>query len=302
VTAGVNGTIESVGQSGCSGDPSQFCTTANARINNVVGGNFSTPYPGSPFVVDGGLSTLDKCESGSIQYQFTRCSTNTLGAACLAPGTGTILQGFSSDGQITVFPTDSTRYGVRVRCSSQSAIPGCGAVATAFTDALVNVYPADDGGVIDIGGSTVSCNLTDSGSATACDATDTLTISFRKPTQKTGTLNGFDLYRATEASLQLTSPADTPIIYDNSCGTGATFGIAELPNALVTVVEPLDTTGTGADISTPANKAVLVYLVCHHQVSGTGAAPCSFGRPTTGGGKVPRFAFKGTLPTVGLCP
>jgi hypothetical protein len=302
VTAGGNGVVDSVGTAGCSALASDYCTTANARINNVVGGNFSTPYPGSPFVVDGGLSTLDKCESGSIQYQFTRCSTNTLGAACLAPGTGTILQGFSSDGQITVFPTDSTRYGVRVRCSSQSAIPGCGAVATAFTDALVNVYPADDGGVIDIGGSTVSCNLTDSGSATACDATDTLTISFRKPTQKTGTLNGFDLYRATEASLQLTSPADTPIIYDNSCGTGATFGIVEAPGALVTVVEPLDTVGTGADISTPANKAVLVYLVCHHQVSGTGAAPCSFGRPTTGGGKVPRFAFKGTLPTVGLCP
>jgi hypothetical protein len=301
VSPGVNGNIDSVGTTVCSGDPNAYCTTANARINGALAGNFSTPYPGSPFVVDGGLSTLNTCINGSIQYEFTRCSTNTLGAACLAPGTGTIVQGFSSDGQITVFPTASTRYGLRVRCSSQSGVPGCGAGATAFTDALVNVYPADDGGVIDIGGSTVSCNLADSGVSTACDATDTLTISFRKPVQN-GNLNGFDLYRATEASLQLTAPSDTPIVYDNSCGTGATFGTVEAPGDLVTVIEPLDTVGTGADISTPANKAVLTYLVCHHQSSGTGAAPCSYGRPVTGGGKVPRFAFKGPFGAVGLCP
>jgi len=301
VTAGVNGVVDSVGSAACSQSPDAYCTTATARINNKVNGDFATPYPGSPFVVDGSVSTLDRCERGTVQYEFTRCDTTPLGAACDAPANGTILQGFSSDGQITAFPTASTRYRLRVRCSSQIGIPGCGATAGATTDALVNVYPADDGGVIDIGGSKVSCNVADSGVATRCDANDTLTISFLKPTQN-GNLNGFDLYRATEASLQLTSPADTPIIYDNSCGTGATFGIVEPPGALVTVVEPLDTTGSGADISTPANRAVLVYLVCHHQVSGTGAAPCGFGRPITGGGEVPRFAFKGTLPTVGLCP
>jgi hypothetical protein len=166
----------------------------------------------------------------------------------------------------------------------------------------VNVYPADDGGEIDIGGSTVNCNLTDSGVATACDANDTLTISFRKPGQN-GNLSGFDLYRATEASLQLTAPSDSPIIYDNSCAFGATFGVADAVGALVSVVEPVDLVGTGADISTPANRAVLVYLVCHHPVVAAGGAPCDKARPVTGGGKVNRFVFKGASPGTGVgCP
>jgi hypothetical protein len=147
----------------------------------------------------------------------------------------------------------------------------------------------------------VSCNLADSGVATACDANDTITISFLKPNQN-GNLNGFDLYRATEASLSLTTvPPDSPIVFGNSCvSTGFAPAPGTLPGALVTTVEPLDTVGTGADISTPASRAVLTYLVCHHQIVGNGPAPCSFSRPGAGGGKVPRFASKGTA--VSLCP
>jgi hypothetical protein len=302
VSAGPNTVVDSVANTPCGvGGPPAFCTVATARINNKINGNFSSPYPGSPFVVDGGLSTLDKCEGGSIQYEFTRCNTNTIGAACDAPANGTIIQGFSSDGQVSAFPTASTRYRLRVRCSSQTGIAGCGGTAGASTDALVNVYPADDGGEIDIGGSTVTCNVADSGVATVCDQTDTLTISFAKPLQQ-GNLNGFDLYRATEASLVLTAPADTPIVFDNTCA-GGTF--VESPVGHMAVVEPLDTVGTGADVSFAANKAVLTYLVCHHQTVAGGPAPCGMQHiNVTGDGfNVPpsrRFAGKGL--TTSPCP
>jgi hypothetical protein len=310
VSAGVNAVVDSVANTPCGvGGPPAFCTVATARINNKINSNFASPYPGSPFVVDGGLSTLDKCEGGSIQYEFTRCTTTTIGAACDAPADGSqgangkLIQGFSSDGQISTFPTVSTRYRLRIRCSSQSGIAGCGGTAGASTDALVNVYPADDGGVIDIGGSTVTCNVADSGNTTVCDQTDTLTISFNKPGQG-GNLNGFDLYRATEASLVLTAPADTPIVFDNTCA-GGTF-VDNTPSPGKTqVIEPLDIVGTGADVSFAANKAVLVYLVCHHQTVANGPAPCGIQHiNVTGNGfnvpASPRFAGKGL--TTSPCP
>jgi len=266
-------TPDAVGTSNCSSVPADFCgqipAQVQARINNRQNANFATPYPGSPFVVDGGLSTLDKCESGSIQYEFTRCNTTTIGAACDAPANGTIAQGFSSDGQITAFPTESTRYRLRIRCSSQSGIPGCGALATATTDALVNVYPADDGGAINM---TVTCTEAATGVATVCDPTDPLSFAFSKPAQS-GNLSGFGLYRAAEASLG-PLPADSPII-DTAVCLVASFGVAAPTGFALVQAE--------APIVAPANRAANVYLVAHRQLVVLGPAPAGTSRSTVTG-------------------
>jgi hypothetical protein len=279
VSAGVNATIDSVSNKICGvGGAPAFCTTANSRINGKVNSNFATPYSGAPFVVDGGLSTLDKCESGSIQYEFTRCNTNTIGAACDAPANGTIIQGFSSDGQITAFPTANTRYRLRIRCSSQSGIPGCGAGATASTDALVNVYPADDGGIINM---TVTCTEASTGSATVCDATDPLSFTFSKPNQ-VGNLSGFGLYRATEASLTST---DSPIVDSFTCLVG-NFGSGAAPATPVVQAE--------TPVVAPASRAANVYVIGHRQLVAVGSTPAGTQRITvtgsgTNGPSVPRF-------------
>jgi hypothetical protein len=282
-------TPDALGTSSCSGNPVDFCGAVPAqvvaRINNRTNSNFSTPYPGSPFVVDGGLSTLDKCESGSIQYEFTRCNTTTIGAACDAPANGTIVQGFSSDGQITAFPTANTRYRLRIRCSSQSGIPGCGALATATTDALVNVYPADDGGAINM---TVTCTEAATGVATVCDPTDPLSFAFSKPNQS-GNLSGFDLFRVSEASL---TSADTPIM-DGAICLVSDFGIAAPPGFALVVAE--------APIVAPASRAANCYLVAHNQVALVGNAPAGTQRSTVTGTGIngpigPRFLSPATCP------
>jgi hypothetical protein len=298
VTAGGNGVVDSVANTACGvGGPPAFCNTATARINNAVNSNtFITPYSGAPFVVDGGLSTLDKCESGSIQYEFTRCNTNTIGAACDAPANGTIIQGFSSDGQITTFPTADTRYRLRVRCSSQAGIGGCGATAGAATDVLVGVFSATDlcfdidsmSAYCSTPGDSGNCSVTPfpactvGGAACAgggiciapCDASDALQFSFTKP-QQGGNLSGFNLYRGTEASL---NSSDIPVVDALTCliPTGG-FGAAALVGA--TVIQPEN------PVTVPADKAVNVYLVSCRRIAGPPGvgAPAGEQHPTVTG-------------------
>jgi len=264
-------TPDAVGTSNCSSVPADFCgqipAQVQARINNKQNANFATPYSGAPFVVDGGLSTLDKCESGSIQYEFTECNSNTIGAACDAPANGTIVQGFSSDGQITAFPTETTRYRLRIRCSSQSGIPGCGALASATTDALANVYPADEGGIISM---TVTCTEAATGVATVCDPTDPLSFAFSKPAQ-CGNLSGFGLYRIAEASLAAT---DAPIMDSAVCLVGS-FGVAAPTGFALVQAE--------APIVAPASRAANAYLVAHRQVVAVGPAPAGTSRSAVTG-------------------
>ena len=282
VTPGPNAVLNSLGSQVCETNVPDVCTTATARINGKQNANFATPYPGMPFVVDGVQSSLNRCANGSIQYEFTQCNSTTLGAVCDAPASGTILQALSSDGQFTAYPTANARYRLRVRCSSQAAIFPSGCLGS--TEALVNVYPADDGGAINM---TVTCNAADSGGATLCDATDSITVAFTKPAQ-TGNLSGFSLYQLQEVSL---TAADTPVIDAATCVV-ANFGSEAPVGSPVTQMEvPFDT---------PANRAVNLYLVAHRQAVATGSAPAGFARPTltgngTNGPTVPRFVTP-------LCP
>jgi hypothetical protein len=297
VTAGGNGVVDSVASTPCGvGGAPAFCTVATSRINSRTNATFSTPYPGSPFVVDGGLSTLDKCESGSIQYEFTRCNTTTIGAACDAPANGTILQGFSSDGQITTFPTVDTRYRLRVRCSSQAGIPGCGAGATATTDARVivnspNVYcgPIDAMSVtcVDTAGDTGTCSVSPFAACTVggalcpgvgafcitpCDSNDPLQFSFTRPLQ--AGMSGFNLYRGTEASLD---SADIPTINALTCmvPTGG-FGAGGAAGDLLTQNE--------SPVTSPSSKAVDIFVVACRQVAPGGVgAPADVQHPSVTG-------------------
>lgn len=118
----------------------------------------------------------------------------------------------------------------------------------------------------------MTCNTADSGSPTACDGTDSITLSFRKPFQK-GNLGGFSLYRATEASLG-PLPADSPVVDAATCVVN-TFGVAAAAGSLVSQAE--------IPVSTPTNRTANIYLVCHRRVVPNGPAPCDFGRPTVTG-------------------
>jgi hypothetical protein len=284
--------IDSIASEECPSSVEDWCPAAggaNARLNDtdntpVTGDTaaqrtFATLDLGSPFGLSGAASFLSSCVNGGIQYQFVECNTQVLGAPCNAPANGTVKQAFSSDPAISVYPQSDTRYSVEVRCSSQGTAT---APCIDDSDVLVRVYPADEGGAIDIGGSTVTCNTADTGSATRCDAGDSLSISFRKPGQS-GNLSGFDLVRknllvnpppAFPPPSTIVPGFGSPIITGGIClGPAQTnFGIADATDALVTV-------STAGSVFTPASKQVGYYIVVHSQTVNVQPGPADRARP-----------------------
>ncbi len=149
MTAGANGVLDSVGSSVCPTSVDAFCNSGTALINGLGDAAIASPYAGSEVILDAGASSLDQCVNGSIQFELRRCNTNTINGPCDAPANATVIQGFSSDKQYRVFPTEDVRYRVTVRCSSQSTLAPP-AACRADTDILILVYPADKAGAIDI--------------------------------------------------------------------------------------------------------------------------------------------------------
>jgi len=290
--------LNSVGSQICPSVNASFCTVATAKINNQTNSIFGTPYPGAPFVVDGGQSSLNVCVNGSIQYEFTRCNTLAIGGACDA-ATGTIVQGFSSDSQVTAFPTTATRYRMRVKCSSQPGVTGClGSTDAAVYPGLVDVNPVVletlNVGTPEIESDSiniaVTCTVAGSGSSTACDAADALSFSFTKPSEKPRS-NGFRLYRATEASL---TSADSPHM-DGTCLVVGGFGTAEAAGATVTQAESPN--------SSPANRTANVYVVVHRPVTEALLhAPAGSGRAVVTGTGTNAHTVRFILLPVSACP
>lgn len=271
VTAGANATLDSVADDVCPASPGDLCTVATARLNGKVNANLASPAPGASLLLDGMASTLDQCVGGGPLYEFRQCATTTIGAACSAPGSATILQGPSFDGSLAVAPSTDTRYRLRLRCSSQAPGTGC----QGETDARILVYPVPaDAGEIVLGADGVTCNTAASGSPTVCDPSDSLTFSFLKPTQGPA-FSGFGLYRAMEISL---NSADTPVIDVAACVV-ANFGGGAAVGSPVTQVE--------SPVVTPASKLAALYLIAHREVTPTGPPPAGHGR--IAGSPVPRF-------------
>lgn len=138
------------------------------------------------------------------------------------------------------------------------------------TDAVVLVYPSNQGDPID---SSVTCNTADSGDPAVCDAADSLTFSFTKPLQ-TGDLDGFSLYRAMAADL------DSPVVTDASC-VAADFGAAAATGAPIAVVE--------SPSFGPAPGTVAYYVIAHRRMSSSSAAPAALARLAAVADPVPRF-------------
>jgi hypothetical protein len=271
VTAGANATLDSVAGDTCPATPGDLCTVAAARLNGKVNSHLASPAPGASLILDATGSTLDQCVGGGPLYEFRQCATTTIGAACSAPGSATILQGPSFDGSLAVAPSTDTRYRLQLRCSSQAPGTGC----QGETDARVLVYPVPaDAGEIVLGADGVTCNTAASGSPTVCDPSDSLTFSFLKPTQGPA-FSGFGLYRVMEITL---NSADTPVIDVATCVV-ANFGGGAAVGSPVTQVE--------SPVVTPASKLAALYLIAHRQVTPTGPPPAGHGR--IAGSPVPRF-------------
>ena len=273
VSAGANGVLDSVGDDVCPVGAAAYCTTAAARLNGADGASFATFAPGQPFALDAAASTLDRCVNGSAAYEFVRCASTSFSDPCVTPGSGTLLQASSADGRMTVYPQTDTRYRVRVRCSSQATGSGCEDAA----DALVRVYPSPSVGTILLGESGVTCNSADSGNPLVCDGSDSLTIAFVRPEQRSG-FSGFSLHRVAKAGLA------TPALQGTVC-VASGFGAALAPGAMVTQVE--------APTFAPATRTAAYYVIAHDPIA-PGAAPAGRARPTrTGTGingpESPRF-------------
>jgi hypothetical protein len=262
VSAGGNGVIDSRGNDVCPTDPTEFCNTANARIQGRQDGVFATRYPGSPFVLDGTESDLDVCVGGTVQYEFVECDTTTLGGPCGPPASGSVLQGYSSDNRYTVYPADDSRYRLRVRCSSQAnLVPPASCLGE--TEAQVRIYDAQDGGLIDM---TVDCDTTVAGGATSCDPGDPLVFTFAKPAQM-GNLSGSDLFGLLSADLA------SPVISSANCLSSG-FGGAGATGSPVVLQE-------AAPFTPPAGTAGY-YVVGHHQTVASGPSPAGLSRDESG--------------------
>jgi hypothetical protein len=102
----------------CPTDPTSFCNTATALVNGQPNGAtfYDLLTAGQSFRLGAGLSSLDSCVGGSIQYRFERVSPNPV-----------ILKGYSSSAAVEVSPNVDSVYDVSVRCSSE---PACTDTAT----------------------------------------------------------------------------------------------------------------------------------------------------------------------------
>jgi len=271
VTAGVNGILDSVDGETCATDPADFCWDATALLNGEVDGWLATGGPGEALTLDAYASTLNACVGGVTLYEVTACAAPALGGPCVDPANGTTLQGMSLDGSLAVAPTETTRYRLRVRCSSQLEGTGC----EDATDAVVLVYPSDDADPIVLDASSVVCNTGETGDPAVCDPSDALTFAFPKPAQG-GNLDGFSLYRAAWADLA------SPVVSGATC-IAADFGAAAGTGQTVTEVE--------SPAYAPASGEAAFYLVAHR---GTAPAPADLARPGIGAGEpVPRYVEPG---------
>jgi len=265
VGAGPNGVNDSYFDATCPLSPVDFCTTAQVRVNGRPGcrggtspgascsadgdcdggvcdePTFAVIAPGRSTVLDASASTLDQCVGGTVHYEFVQCAGLQSGAACEPPHDGTLLQPFSSQQRLVLHPAVTTRYRMRVRCSSQP--PGSGCLDE--TEALVLVYPAGAGGQIHL---TATCETAVSGDGQVCDPQDPLRISFRKPAQGDG-VSDFALYRAGAAGL-----AD-PVLQNAACILSEFGGSAALGES-VTLVEPAG--------FAPLQGEIAFYLIGHN--------------------------------------
>ncbi|MCZ6755151.1 MAG: thrombospondin type 3 repeat-containing protein, partial [Gemmatimonadetes bacterium] len=258
VQAGPNFILDSLAMEVCPANPLLFCTSATALVNGQPGGTeFTVGAPSKPFDLNGWSSSLDVCVGGSTQYQFIECTVPTLGAPCdPATGTGILVQDFSSDGEIRVYPAVTTRYKLVVRCSSQAGIAGCMDMA----DVLIHVPAVDECGTVRI---TVDCITNELGSPIVCDPGERLEFTFQKPIQF-GWFSGFDLYATQKpVGVPVNSVLDSPVIDQNPffanhpCTHFQALAVAPPPGAIVVLNEPPATRNIPA-----LGECVYYQLVC----------------------------------------
>jgi hypothetical protein len=206
--------LDSIATQTCDSEPLNFCSAADALINGTKNANFPQNAAGQQFVLDGGLSSLDACVNGSIQYEFVRCNTPNLGEACDAPANGTIVQALSSDSTLAVFPTQTTRYTLEVRCSSQYTLTPPGACSDT-TQVVINTYPSQSVGEI--------YQIAQEAGAESLEISplDPVDYCFDKPSQLPP-YGGFDLYKVEVGGLGVPFLTGTPV--DTNFGAAAAVG------------------------------------------------------------------------------
>ena len=199
---------------------------------------FSVPMPGREIVLDATDSFLDQCVDGTVQAEFVECRSSLSGDPCGAPQDGTLLRSFSSDARLAVSPETSTRYRVRIRCSSQP--PGSGCLAE--RDARVLVY--DLGGLISI---EASCEDGATGAPGHCDPGEPLRLDLRMPAQAAG-VDGLAVHRVGPSGLA------SPVLEGGVCvETGVGAGL--VAGDPLTWIEPTP--------FLPSVGEVAFYLVTH---------------------------------------
>jgi hypothetical protein len=259
VSSGPNLLLDSVGSDMCPAAPADFCLGAQARIQGGTEVTLVSPGPGESLTLDGYGSTLSPCSGGLPLYEYSQCDTAKLGEPCQAPSSATVVRGLSTDGFFAIAPMVETRYGLRVRCSSQPQGTGCEDTA----EALVLLYPGDQ---VDEIASSALCNTAETGDTALCDPGDRVTFTFVKPSQS-GSFDGFGLYRLAQADLQ------SPILDGVACVDPA-FGVGLPTGAPVAVVEP-------AAFMPPAGD-IAFYLIAHRSVPPGEMAPAGFAHVRAG--------------------
>jgi hypothetical protein len=273
VSAGGNGALDSVGMDVCPSDPAEFCLGAVARINGVVDGVFAVGAPGEAILLDASGSTLSPCANGAPLYELARCDTAGIGEACSAPASAVLESGFQPGPLFTPTIDDTSRFRLRVRCSSQPEGTGCGDA----TEARVLVYPAGD--VEDVTAA-FTCRTDDVGDPAVCDPADAVVADLLRPAQSGG-YDGVELHRLGLSDLA------SPVMGAGACAAPPA-GVGDPPGTPLAVVE--------SPAYPPAPGEVAFYVLAHR--GGPDDSPAGSGRAldpalSVNGPATPRFLATG---------
>jgi hypothetical protein len=272
----INGGNDTVAVDKCASNSAAFCTTAQAVVNGELSpATFSTLAAGQAFILNAGLSSLDSCTGGSIQYQFSECESLT---TCLSP---TILKDFSSSSTQQVSPAVTTRYDVSVRCSSVGSCISTGALnGTSCDVGNPDLCEADGGG----GGMCMPGG---------CDDTALVTVIPVNPSQ-CGLIN-IDVACGTggctaggEVDISFTKPNPAGVGLDLDRGTSAQLAtpITTLGNLIAGPVHSGTAPGVGITLT---DALAFGGSLDYYLVSCDYAGPKSAGNQRIGGAPVARF-------------
>ena len=208
------------------------CGTCSS-ITAALGATGSpTAGPGQLVTLDAGASTVDVCPGGVVQYQFW---IDANGNGVVGDAGDSLLRDFTDLATFLDAPQRTTRYGVKVRCSSS---PGCDTVdGSSAATTLVTVNCPSTGNLRAAFGQTIRVDKSNPLSTAEPDASAVVSwpvaasvdairgsLSGSPPAPATATLKGGGGFTGTViACVASNSPVTSSIVSNEDPGAGNAF-------------------------------------------------------------------------------